>query len=378
MSKDLTVRRERLRRHQWRKGHADALGNAGAAKCLHAEGDVDVTSAVDGSQSVRGVMHCGQVGFCPWCAPRVREHRAADIAAAVEVAEALGWEVWMATFTVPHDRCEALDVVRKRFSTAWREYGKRGLRRVRKRCGVTGYIRAAEVTLNPDGGGWHWHMHVLLFTEPGYRPLVRELVTGWSEIFERNGWLWVPNVSLDVRRAGSRHHRRHGGAGVMAAEYVAKSGMKWGASAELARSDLKRGRSVGVGQLLDLASTGEAQWVEYWLEYERAAKGTRWIEWSRGFRDRLSDAQSALRALGVPLTGVNLGTVEDDDETAAAGVLRAEPTIRVRVSRHRWRHEEKRGTLGLFLDQLRYCAPGWGTRIVPIGESPPAEVYTAA
>ena len=356
-SRDLVPRRHRGRRLAWRRDHAEQLGSKAAERCLLAVPGqpVIVTTDTAGGQTVGGVATCGQVGFCPWCAPMVRQNRGDDIAALVEAAEAKGLSLWFATFTMPHDAGQSLSEVRAAFADAWREFGKREwVKRSRSKAGVVGYVRAFEVTWS-EGAGWHFHCHMLIVVDERSASigLVEMLVAGWRRGFDDRGWRWVPHVSLDVRLAGSRHQRRNGERGRAAAEYLAKTGMVWGAPAELARNDLKSGNGLNVGQILDLASCGDPEGVGLWAEYETACRGTRWIEWSDGLRSEAAQWQDELRAAGVALDGVRLDDIEMSDEEAAKGVLRAGVLHRVAVRAECWNLAVRQGKVGEFLDDVR-------------------------
>jgi hypothetical protein len=75
------------------------------------------------------------------------------------------------------------------------------------------------------------------------------------------------------------------------ARYVTKVQEKWTAAHELARGDVKDGKTDGhltpFGLLEHFADTGDAEYLDRWREYVRATKGRPAIRSSRGLRARL-------------------------------------------------------------------------------------------
>jgi hypothetical protein len=99
----------------------------------------------------------------------------------------------------------------------------------------------------------------------------------------------------------------------------------------MARADLKAG-GASAPALMELASTGEAQHVARWLEWERATKGRRAFFWSRGLKARLGIGE----------------TTDEDAATAEPIVVVAEWECDART----WRRVRARGRVGEVLDML--------------------------
>lgn len=346
---DAEQKRRRYQLVQWRAEHAVQLDRASAAGCQSPAAErVEVTVTSGGRTHVTGIQRCKSVGSCPSCASTIRGRRALDIEAAVEAAHAVGLQVWFLTLTVPHSRefelGESLDNVRG----FWRRMREsRGTRALWKSMGVEGFVRAFEVTWS-EANGWHPHLHVLLFTR-SMQPV--PLVDCWRNVWQSEGIgdRWVPHVSADLRRI------KRGAHGV--SSYLAKVDMAWGVGTEVARSDLKRGRGLTPPQLLELATTGEYDAVQRWVEYEHGTKALRWIEWSRGLRDKAALWQMQATTEGVELHGVNLGDGELTDDEAATAEVREPVVARFAVPASTWARARARGELGVLLWSL-VCGVG--------------------
>jgi hypothetical protein len=378
--RELTPEQQRSRRYElgrWRSEHADKLGCISARTCM-APAAAGITAHVSttGSVHVRGVMRCGAVGSCPVCAPVVRARRAADIDAAVEAWRALGNEVWFVTMTVPHGRRDPLGQVLDGLRSMWREawQGSQG-QKLKKAIGLDGFVRAFEVTYGKSG--WHPHIHALLFTR-GREFSPQRVINRWRSRFVAAGLgeRWQAGVSVDVRKVTDAN----------VGAYLGKVRQEWGAGVELARADLKRGKGLTPQQLLELASTGEARWVTLWREWESFTKGLRWIEWSRGLRDRAASWQLDLTAMGVELRCDPLSVDEVSDEEAASADDAREVAASWHVPAEVWSSFRRAGKIGVLLTALvandgeRYgcfCVvpwrdPGWRPGAL---DSPPPRAY---
>lgn len=324
-----------------------------------AEGVV-VHIGAEGTRHVTGIQRCKSVGSCPVCSPTIRSTRAADIEAAVEAWHALGGDVWFLTLTVPHGPDDWLGDTLTRIQTMWRQMTQgTGWRNLRRDGGVQGMVRAWEITWT-ETGGWHPHIHVLIFANSRRLEPLR-VIEQWRSRWDHNGFgdRWVPHVSADIRKVS----RRSGGI----AAYLGKVNMEWGAGLELARADAKVGRGLNAAQLLELAATGEVEWVERWRDWERCTKGMRWIEWGRGLRDRAAGWQLQALAQGVELEGVPLLIPEKTDEEAASAEDADDVVASWHVPAEVWSAARARGQLGDLLEALvRDEGERWGCwRITP-------------
>lgn len=263
---------ERIARCRWRIG-----------------GQVGVHGGKDSGAHFSGVEQCASIHACPVCAAVVRARYAAQIQAAVEQHQAAGGGVVFVTATLRHKRSDALDVTLNAALEGWRRtLSGRPWQRMREEIGWVGTIRTLEVTHNADGGGWHPHVHALLFLDA--EPSTAQLRAFDEWFFPR----WAARVS--TLGAGTPN-RAHGldlqvvRDGKALARYLGKvqdeGAKRTKVGAELARSDFKTGRGTSRNpfELLDAdASDGEAR--RLWIEYVRATKGRQAVTWSDGLRDR--------------------------------------------------------------------------------------------
>jgi hypothetical protein len=137
---------------------------------------------------------------------------------------------------------------------------------------VGGTIKAVEVTIGDNG--WHPHIHLLLFIEPGADP---------KEVERLVGKLFVPWRDLLAASLGAKPSEAHGldwrWMDASAAAYVAKIGF------EVTHADSKSGRDVF--QLLEDAVQGEAVSFFRCIEFFDVMKGRHSLDWSPGLRSRL-------------------------------------------------------------------------------------------
>jgi len=234
-----------------------------------------------------GLQSCGSIWDCPPCSAKIRGARAEDISAAAAVWCNAGNTVFLAAMTVPHDQGMALaplfDVISRGFTYV---ISGRPWRRVCKRLGIVGTIRAVEVTCGCNG--WHPHSHSLIFAEgevsaEALAVLTLYLRDRWRRYVTREGFRlpsWDHGVKVDVCRSAEE-----------AGAYVAKlqeSGRSPGN--EVARADLKSGRyghRTPFGILRDFRLYGDRDDRDLFREYQRVTKGRQAITWSAGLRKRL-------------------------------------------------------------------------------------------
>jgi Replication protein len=195
------------------------------------------------------------------------------------------------TLTARHDRSDSLRDLYGGVADAWRRFREDKWWRS---LGWRGFWRATEVTYNERGagtrydGGWHPHLHLLLFAEGDLG------VSDWGSLSDGVAERWgraVVGAGLRPtdERFGSRLQTVSSG-GVGLGEYLSKvldgEGDSWSVGAELARSDAKRGGSgFSAMEVLDRATCGETWAIRRWREYEQVTLGRRAIESSRGLRE---------------------------------------------------------------------------------------------
>lgn len=240
-----------------------------------------------------GVERCSSIWACPHCSAVIRAGRAAEIEHAVKEHQKTAGEVLFFTGTVRHHRGDELGTTLDAVLVGWKKMlQSRGWARLKKVYGLSGYVRAIEVTHGTNS--WHPHAHALLFLDEPVpaecwdelRGLLFEL---WSDSVVKAGAKRPTEKGLDLRRLD--------GDGRILSAYLAKvqdekkgRTSTWGVGAEMSRSDVKRGRtgSVSPFELLDddCAGYSEDERGRLWREYYCATKGRRAITWSRGLKKR--------------------------------------------------------------------------------------------
>ncbi|MDV2433982.1 protein rep [Corynebacterium tuberculostearicum] len=251
----------------------------------------------DGSRPAgyAGVERCSSIWACPHCAAVIRAGRAAEIEQAVKAHQKTAGEVLFFTGTVRHHRGDELATTLDAVLMGWKKMlQSRGWARLKKTYGLSGYVRAIEVTYGQNS--WHPHVHALLFLDEGVPAEcwdeLRELLFGlWSDSVVKAGAKRPTEKGLDLRKLD--------GDGRVLSAYLAKvqdekkkgrTGKGWGVGAEMSRSDVKSGResSISPFELLDDDCAGYSgdERARLWREYYSATKGRRAITWSRGLKKR--------------------------------------------------------------------------------------------
>ncbi len=216
-------------------------------RCLYSPiGELDGSGSVSVHRSqsdawLSGLQTCGSVWVCPVCSAKITEGRRAELTAAITAARALGWGVYLVTYTVSHKRSDALLDTLGAFLAAQESMtGGRAYKALRVRYAVCGTIKALEVTLG-DLNGWHPHCHTLLFTlsplsVEGVEQLRGDLYATWAAAAARRGLSTSVEHGLSVEPTWGA-----------VADYVGKFGKQparrvWGAEDELVKAAAKRAR----------------------------------------------------------------------------------------------------------------------------------------
>lgn len=223
-----------------------------------------------------GLETCGSVWTCPVCAAKITEGRCAEIEAVLKAHHEAGGRAYMMTLTIPHaamQTCqELLDTVRG----VWR-WVKTGSPwcRAKERSGYLGDVRALEVTHGANG--WHPHLHVLVFLQPGTTDEQATYLAHW--FYER----WARGVE------GRGYGDCSAGAFTFkpvtedygAAQYVGK----WGAALELTKAHTKRSRGGRTPwQILEDCQNGNPRDAALFRDYAKTFKGARQLTWAGSVR----------------------------------------------------------------------------------------------
>ncbi|MGG6494957.1 UNVERIFIED_CONTAM: protein rep, partial [Bacteroidetes bacterium 56_B9] len=94
-----------------------------------------------------GVERCSSIWACPHCSAVIRAGRAAEIEHAVKEHQKTAGEVLFFTGTVRHHRGDELGTTLDAVLVGWKKMlQSRGWARLKKVYGLSGYVRAIEVT----------------------------------------------------------------------------------------------------------------------------------------------------------------------------------------------------------------------------------------
>jgi len=232
-----------------------------------------------------GVQSCKSVWLCPVCAAKISERRREDLALGLSnwLTFAVGERrrVLLVTFTLSHDAGDNLSVVFGALKKARRLLvSGRSSAAFREQWGITGTIRALELTHGKNG--WHPHLHVLMFfnCEVPILPFEAAIKARWSECVQSAGRFASWEHGCDVRFSDSD-----------ISAYIAKWGTDptWTTAHEMTKSVTKRGRQKGrtPTQLLSDYLEGDDDAGRLWLQYGVNLKGERQLVWSKGLRQVL-------------------------------------------------------------------------------------------
>lgn len=244
----------------------------------------------DGTAYYTGVQTCGSIWACPVCAARIRQRRALEIERACVQHLAAGGGIGFGTLTLPHSRGDDLAELLPVVQGAWKQVQQnRGFRSECEEREVIGKIRATEITWGA-WHGWHPHLHLLFLTEVElsdelWAAFREVLSSAWSAAIVKHG-RDRPGQAVGVT-VGKVYAAKVG-------QYLAKVQDHYGEAStvgrEMARGDVKKGRkrSRTPFELAEAAVAGVVPELPLWWEYERATKGRRAIEWSRGLKARFA------------------------------------------------------------------------------------------
>lgn len=285
--------------------------------------------------STSGIMRCGNLWGCPFCAAKVMRLRGDQIAQIFEHHQAAGGHVLMVTLTAGHSLADPLAQLIDRFKRAQARLGRDWSYR-RLSSERVGLVVATEIKYGNDHG-WHVHQHQCWYMAS--RDVVdcddyaSRLFPLWRRACEREGLVtreWsIPKyrgapkrIGVDVRLAWD------------ASQYLTKFDRErsWSLSAEMTAGRLKtdgRQDSFTPWDILEdaILRGRDSKAAALWIEYLRATKGKYVIS--------LIGCRDLLKAFGLPTSiddfadanapgdGEVIGTVSADafDRVVRAGGL---------------------------------------------------------
>jgi hypothetical protein len=229
--------------------------------------------------------------------------RRLEIAKALQVWDSLGKRVMFVTLTLSHTPFDTLDSTWDAVQACWnRATGGKGWNDDKATLGVHGYVRLAESTYT-DRGGWHVHIHALLFVDKATKRVKAERIfEGLRRRWESKAFA-LGRVS-DVQAQDWRWVRT---ASEIAAYFTTAKNGTDGAVLELTTSMYKKGKRADSRTpwgILDGAIAGSQRDLGLWKEWETCSHGRRTITWSKGLRDliglgaEISDAQIVETPIG--------------------------------------------------------------------------------
>lgn len=307
----------RMRRWQLQRAAQALLPQERVAFCMRRcqASTVDVMySSSRQSTHYQGLMACGSIWVCPICSAKISERRRIELERAIARCIANGGVVYLATYTIAHNRYDNLSDLLKAFLTA-RKKARQGYaaQNLRSRFGVLGTVSVREVTWSKLNG-WHPHCHELVFfsQEIDADAYATALSDRWQRSAEKEG--------LSMNEHGFKLDKTDGAI----ADYIAKFGREphqipWGVAAELTKAHLKSGRSdehLTPFDMLTLIAQGCDELKPVFLEYARWFKGKHQLVWSAGLRALLlesPDEQSDIDlAQEIEEDAVVLGTLSNE------------------------------------------------------------------
>jgi len=262
-----------------------------------------VTVTNDGRVGVRangqsvgfaGLSTCGSVWSCPVCNSRIQAVRRLEVGVALASVQAMGGGAAFGAITIRHHAGQRLSGLLDGLSYGIARIARdKAVVALRERMGYLGRIQALEITTGSHG--WHPHRHPLpIFDRAVNEDQLVDLHMAEFRAYRRgveHRGFEAPSILANVLSPVDLT------TGDTLGEYFAKSEYSIsGVSFEAASSSTKKGRngSRTPWQLLDsVRTTGDADDLDLWNEYERSTRGKRALTFSRGLRDRLGLGQEA-------------------------------------------------------------------------------------
>jgi hypothetical protein len=242
--------------------------------------------------------------------------------------------VVLITQTVPHKVRDALEPLLAAFTLALRKSkGCKGYTRAQALHGISGSIRALEIT---DGSnGWHPHAHTILFLNASnvcLEDLRATLFPLWESATRRTGFGRLSPSAFDVQDARAVR------------QYVTKLGTEyeWGAHHEVTKAHSKRGRGSSMTPFDMLRSyleiPGDGRLLARFAEFAYCFHGKRQLVWSDGLKRRL------------------LGSEGLTDEQVSASIGECDPVLAT-ITLQEWKIVRRHNLQGHLLEVIQRHGP---------------------
>jgi hypothetical protein len=237
--------------------------------------------------SLSGLVPCGCIWGCPFCAPKISTQRQAEISQVFDWASANGMVIFLLHLTARHDKSMSLRWFNERFKKAWAMFTSGGgWKQLRERYGIEHYIANVE-PLHNDDNGWHYHKHVALCIPAAtildgehYKVIEAALRERWLHCLGKSGLDGIGEYALKITVDGNLKEHYLTKLNINPDD-VTRSGVH-----EVASSSTKT-ESTGrtVWQILEAAHTGDKEAAALYAEFVAAMSGDNWITASKGLWD---------------------------------------------------------------------------------------------
>jgi hypothetical protein len=187
--------------------------------------------------------------------------------------KALGRKAFFLTLTMRHGKTDRLKKTSSRLVDAWR-MSTQGRGNWKKSCGVTGYLRAIEVTWT-ESNGWHPHFHVIIWTDGSVsqREIERQITDRWLHCVAACGGSAIEKRGVDLREIGCGQEASVG-------DYLGKMGLYFTGLDKVSSSGGYSQWGLAAAAA-ECSSKGDAP-VRMWREFVSATKGMRQLCCSKG------------------------------------------------------------------------------------------------
>jgi hypothetical protein len=377
---------------------AQALTGSDALRsCLAAQSTVLMTrKRLPGGTDVvglaGGIIRCGLLWVCPFCAAHERHARATQVDQHVTTLLRAGHTVMFVVATLS-DRMpldEAMAELRRVQRAMWT---KRFIDSLTAFYGYVGRIRSLEVTMRLDATG-HPHLQWAIafdreLTAVEFDDVARMIRHRWLAVTGLRAVEFTPEQEENMRAIGIDPANVSGvpvsdfligiraervalddqGKCTVLSAYMVKGSESWTIGAEFNRADVKRSKGgqtfAPFDVLREFAATGDLALRDVWQAYEAATFGLAQLQYSTGFRQYIEKLAERTKAssevLAEPVVVpdvtelVDQGDEEEDDELVA----RSEGHVPyVEVEPETWNWCRKRGLLADLISTTAEIADG--------------------
>lgn len=267
--------------HNHRVHSCNKVPSYGVQKLGHSRG---ISKNDENRAFFHGMASCGDVHCCPVCSVKISEGRRLEIIHALRTHSEQGFISLFATFTIRHSRLDTLTDNLTSFRNARSEMiNCRKFKDLKKRIGMSGYIRRLEVTWG-ESNGWHPHDHEVWFIDKKkisaleLQIIQMEIFYLWSFYCKKHG-LDAPSLKhgFDLRWKDNN-----------GAESVGAYLTKWGHELTYGHTKTVNGenRYTPFSMLHSLSEKYNPKISALYQEYAKAFKGRAQLLWSRGLKSR--------------------------------------------------------------------------------------------